>query len=109
MNDTITPAELMTKLISKKDIQILDVRRKNDIDSDPTMIPGATWHDPDPAKAEIWAEDLSPEKEVVIYCARGGSVSKTTTEMLRNKGLSVQFVEGGIAGWKENGGEVKPR
>lgn len=92
MNDTITPAELKAKLSNKMDVQLLDVWRKNDIDSEPAMIPGATWHDP--AEANTWVDDLSSEREVVIYCARGGSASKTTMEMLHTKGLTVQDIEG---------------
>ena len=106
MNDTITPADLKAKLDKKMDVQLLDVRRKNDLDSDPALIPGAVWHDP--AEANTWADELSPGKEIVIYCARGGSVSKSTMETLRAKGLTVQYVEGGLAGWKENGGEIIP-
>jgi rhodanese-related sulfurtransferase len=64
------------------------------------------WHDP--ADANTWADELSSDKEVILYCARGGSVSKATMETLRAKGLAVQYVEGGFAGWKENGGEVIP-
>jgi len=106
MNDTITPTELKTKLNNKMDIQLLDVRRKNDLDSDPAMLPRAVWHDP--AESNTWAEALSSDTEVFIYCARGGSVSKSTMETLRAKGLTVQYVEGGLAGWKESGGEVIP-
>lgn len=70
MNDTITPAELKAKLNKKMAVQLLDVRRKTDIDSEPAMIPGATWHDP--AEANTWADDLNSDREVIIYCARGG-------------------------------------
>lgn len=104
MNDTITPADLQAKLKEKMDVQLLDVRRKNDLDSDPVLIPGAVWHDP--AEASTWADELRSDQEVVIYCARGGSVSKSTMETLRAKGLTVQYVEGGLAGWKESGGEL---
>lgn len=100
MNDTITPAELKI-ILTKNDIQLLDVRRQNDLDSDPAMIPGAIWKDP--ADAASWAAELSPDKGIVIYCARGGTVSKSTMETLRTRGLKVQYVEGGLAAWKENG------
>lgn len=105
MNDMITPADLKMRLKSM-DVQLLDVRRQNDFNSEPAMIPGAVWHDP--AEANIWAVELSSDKEVIIYCARGGSVSKSMMETLRAKGLTVQYVEGGIAGWKESGGDLAP-
>ena len=106
MNDTITPAELQAKLKEKMNVQLLDVRRKNDLDSEPSLIPSAVWHDP--TEANTWADELSSDKEVVIYCARGGSVSKSTMETLRTKGLTVRYVEGGLAGWKDSGGEIIP-
>ena len=107
MNETITPAELQSCLSQKMAIQLLDVRRQNDFEAEPNLIPGAVWHDP--AEAATWAEQLHPEQPVVIYCARGGSVSKSTQETLRAKGLNVQYVAGGLVGWQENGGEVIPR
>jgi len=106
MNETINPAELQSQLQQKSTIQLLDVRRQDDFATDPALIPGAVWHDP--AEANSWAEQLNPEQPVVIYCARGGSVSKSTQETLRAKGLKVQYIEGGLAGWMENGGEVIP-
>ena len=104
MNETITPEDLHSQLQQKTPIQLLDVRRPNDFAPDPALIPGAVWHDP--AEVESWAKQLHPEQPVVIDCARGGSVSKSTLETLRAKGLKVQYVEGGLVGWKENGGEV---
>lgn len=81
MNETIAPAELHNRLKQKDDIQLLYVRRKNDFEAEPALIPGAVWHDP--AEVASWAEQLRPEQPVVIYCARGGSVSKSTQETLR--------------------------
>lgn len=104
MSDTITSAELKTKLAEIKNIKLLDVRRKNDLEADPALIPGAEWKDP--TIASTWAEELRPDQEVIIYCVRGGAVSKSTMETLRAKGLSVKYVEGGLAGWKENEGKL---
>ena len=106
MNDTITPANLKSILKEKRHVQLLDVRRKDDLDSDPALTPGAVWHNP--AEANTWADELSSDKEVVIYCAMGGSVSKSTMETLRAKGVTVQYIEDGLAGWKGSGGELIP-
>jgi rhodanese-related sulfurtransferase len=107
MNDTITPAELQATLDNGMAIQLLDVRRKDDLDAEPALIPGAVWHDP--AQADTWAGQLRPDQAVVIYCARGGSVSKATLATLRAQGLTAQYVAGGLAGWQEHGGEVMVR
>ena len=108
MNETITPTELQAQLNQKTALQLLDVRRQQDFAAEPTLIPGAVWHDP--AEVNSWAAQLHPEQPVVIYCARGGSVSKSTQETLRAKGLSVQYIEGGLVGWQENcGAGITPK
>ena len=85
-------------------ITLIDVRRKSDLDADTSKLPGATWHDPE--QIETWAAQLPKEKEVVLYCVRGGSVSNGVLDNLRGKGINARFIEGGIVGWKEAGGEV---
>ena len=85
-------------------VTLIDVRRKSDLDADTSKLPGATWHDPE--QIETWAAQLPKEKEVVLYCVRGGSVSNGVLDNLRGKGINARFIEGGIVGWKEAGGEV---
>ena len=105
MGATIKPDELKKALNNKKDLKVLDVRRKADFEADGQIIPGASYRDPD--KIEQWSKDLKEGQEVVIYCARGGSVSRSVSEKLREKKIRVSFIEGGIAAWKESGGEVR--
>jgi len=85
-------------------VTLIDVRRKSDLDADPSKLAGATWHDPE--QIETWAAHLPKDKEVVLYCVRGGSVSNGVLDNLRGKGISARFIEGGIVAWKEAGGEV---
>lgn len=40
-------------------------------------------------------------KDVVIYCARGGSVSNSVLDELLNKGIRARFIEGGIEAFKK--------
>ena len=101
MGRTITAQDLKSTIGS---VMLIDVRRKADLDSDPSKLPGATWHDPE--QIETWAAQLPKEKEVVLYCVRGGSVSNGVLDNLRGKGISARFIEGGIVAWKEAGGEV---
>jgi hypothetical protein len=77
MRDTITPDELEAKLKENDPPKIIDVRRMSDRTSDPSGIPGAEWKDPE--KVVEWVKDLGSE-EVVIYCVRGGSVSRSVQE-----------------------------
>jgi hypothetical protein len=36
-------------------------------------MPGAEWRDPE--KVDEWIKELPADKEVVLYCVRGGTVS----------------------------------
>ncbi len=86
------------------DVTLIDVRRKSDLDADPAKLAGATWHDPE--QIETWAAQLPKDKEVVLYCVRGGSVSNGVLDNLRGKGIAARFIEGGIVAWREAGGAV---
>ncbi len=106
MGGTITPEELR-KAAADRSVTILDVRRKEDFDADTRMIAGAVYRDPE--RVEQWSEGLRGEQDVVIYCVRGGSVSKSVSERLRREGIRVSFIEGGITAWKESGGELQEK
>jgi rhodanese-related sulfurtransferase len=101
MNRTITSEELKALLDTRKDVTIIDVRRKVDLDADPESVPGAPWRDPD--KVEEWSKGLPQDKNVVIYCARGGSVSNKVLDRLLEKKIQARYLEGGIAAWKAAG------
>lgn len=99
MSDRISPTELEA-LLASNSITLLDVRRAGDRDSNPNCIHGATWKAPE--NVVVWAKDIPADKPVVIYCARGGSVSVSVHAALQGEGLNVRFVEGGIAAWEEH-------
>lgn len=107
MSNTITPKELREAIANKKEVTILDVRRKTDFDADTQMIPGAGYRDPE--QVEQWSKELHEGQDVVVYCVRGGSVSKSVSEKLQAKKIRVSFIEGGMAAWKESGGEVQEK
>jgi rhodanese-related sulfurtransferase len=102
MDKTITVQDLKTLLDKAASISLIDVRRKKDYDSEPQMIPGALWRDPE--QVDDWRGELSQSKNVIVYCVKGGSVSKSTAHRLREKGLNVRYIEGGLAAWKDFGG-----
>jgi rhodanese-related sulfurtransferase len=104
MERSIKPEILKTVLTEK---HVIDVRRAADRDSSNEALPGATWHDPE--KLAEWAKSLPRDKHVVLYCARGGSVSNSVVDALHAEGLNACFIEGGIEGWKAAGGETSKK
>lgn len=103
MKKTIEPIELKSLLKHDRNIVVIDVRRRADYESDTRMIPAAVWRDPE--QREVWADELPRDQDVVIYCVRGGSVSKSVSDYLRDKGVSVRYLEGGIRAWMEDEGD----
>ncbi|OYW36272.1 MAG: sulfurtransferase [Hydrogenophilales bacterium 12-61-10] len=101
MERTIKPNTLKTELLGK---MILDVRRIADREAAPERLPGAQWKNPE--QLAEWADSLPKDQDIVIYCARGGSVSNSVVDALQAKGLKARFIEGGIEGWKAAGGGV---
>jgi rhodanese-related sulfurtransferase len=101
MERTIKPEILKTELAGK---YILDVRRCADHAASTEQIAGANWHDPE--KLTDWADSLPQDRDIVLYCVRGGGVSNSVVDALQAQGLKARFIEGGIEGWKAAGGEV---
>jgi len=44
---------------------------------------------------------------VIVYCVKGGSVSQSVTEQLKQKQCKVKFLQGGIRVWNEMIGLAK--
>lgn len=104
MNRTLSPQELRATLANRKDVMLLDVRRKSDYDADGQKIPGAVWRNPD--EIAQWSAQLPQDKELVVYCVRGGSVSNAVIDHLQGKQLKARYIEGGIEAWKAGGGQT---
>lgn len=103
MSDTVTPNELEVMMKDRNPPRVIDVRRKEDYQNDPSMIPGAEWKDPE--KVAEWANELSGQT-AVIYCVRGGSVSRSTLEKLHEQNIDARYIEGGIEAWHGSGRSV---
>lgn len=101
MERTIKAEQLKSELAER---HLIDVRRKADLDASSEALPGATWHDPE--KLAEWADSLPRDKNIVLYCVRGGSVSNSVVDALQAMGLRASFIDGGIEGWKAAGGEL---
>ena len=104
MSDIVTPDELESMLKGTNPPKIIDVRRASDRAGDQSYIPGAEWKDPE--NVVEWGKDLG-SGEVVVYCVRGGSVSRSVQEKLRENNVKVRFIEGGLEAWKKAGKLVK--
>ena len=101
MERTITPATLKAELDGK---YLLDVRRADDRNASREQLAGANWKDP--TQLAEWADSLPKDRDIVLYCVRGGGVSNSVVDALQAKGLNARFIEGGIEGWKAAGGAV---
>ena len=101
MDRTIKPETLQAELAGK---YILDVRRVADRHASTEQLASAHWKDPE--KLADWVDALPRDRDIVLYCVRGGSVSNSVVDALQAKGLKARFIEGGIEGWKAAGGRV---
>jgi len=89
------------------DALVLDVRRVAAFEQATDLIPGATWRDP--ALVNDWAQSLSPNQTVIVYCVAGHEVSQGTAMALCAAGHSARFLVGGIEGWKASGRATSPK
>jgi rhodanese-related sulfurtransferase len=93
---TINVKELKSR-IAKGDFTLLDVRRKTDYEAEPAKIPGAVWRDPE--QIDQWRGELPANGTTVIYCVRGGSVSQSVCQQLKDAGIEATYLDGGIKAW----------
>ena|SRR3990170_6290367 len=103
MNRTITPQALKKQLAEDRNVIVLDVRRNADYEADKAMIPGALRHNPE--QVDQWVQEIPKNKDVVVYCIRGGSVSSSVVDKLLAAGVSARYIEGGWEAWKKAGQE----
>lgn len=92
-------ADDLRGLLGGKGALILDIRRSDDFAAEPAMIPGALRREPD--RVEVWSQELPKDRDIVIYCARGGSVSNRVLDDLLERGIQARYLEGGIEAWKK--------
>jgi rhodanese-related sulfurtransferase len=95
MERSIKPKELK----ELKDVIIVDVRREADFTTGPQRIEGALRKQPDAVLD--WAGELPIDRDVIIYCARGGSVSNSVLDDLLSKGIRARLIEGGLEAWEK--------
>src|SRR5438034_1516874 len=109
MDAHLSSKELSSVLTGGRPPLIIDVRRKPAFRAATDMITGALWRDPE--RVVDWAGELPRASRVVAYCVHGNEVSQGVAKALAGRGLSAQYLQGGIEeGWKAAGGarDAKP-
>lgn len=104
---SLTPKHLLTLCAVTPAPLVIDVRREAVFQSAPDLIAGAVRHDP--ATVADWAATLPAAKHIVVYCVHGHEVSQNAAKALRERGLSAQFLEGGLEAWRAAGGAIATR
>ncbi|MGC2618769.1 MAG: rhodanese-like domain-containing protein [Acidobacteriaceae bacterium] len=105
---SISPEDLHTLLAAKKEVALFDVRLPLDLLSNLVVIPGATRISPEEVIAN---PSLIPtDRDSVIYCTcPGEKTSRAILHRARSLGiLRIQFLKGGLDGWKSKGFAVEP-
>lgn len=100
----ITVSALKYDFATDVDRLILDVRRAADYGSDDEIIPGAIWCDPD--LIAQWSRILPKDKEIILYCVHGATISNSVLDHLLKEGFKARYIESGIEGWKAAGGQT---
>ena len=81
---------------------VLDVRLREDYQSNPVLIPNAQYRDPE--KMADWAREIrQSDGPVVVYCVRGKWVSQKVAHFLNTQGVEVYSLEDGIDAWQADG------
>ena len=105
----ISHADLRKVLSQPDSAVILDLRRDSDYDKDTVSIPSARRLHPD--KIAEWSGSLPKDKEILLFCAHGRSISNASVDYLTKNGYKARLIAGGFDGWKDAGGATvaKPR
>lgn len=102
MAKSISSTDLQELLDENGKITVIDVRRRIDYDVFPQKIRNADSRYPE--RIDEWINALPRDREVVVYCVKGGSVSQSIAHQLTNNQYDVKYLEGGIKAWKETDG-----
>src|SRR5215475_13939160 len=98
---SISPIDLFSRLGTAAAPTVIDVRRAVDFANVELLIPSA-FHCP-PEEVDRWRKDLTAGRPVAVYCVHGHEVSQSVATALREAGCDAAYLEGGIAGWIEQG------
>ena len=103
----ISHADLKKALAQPGGAVILDLRRNADYDKDSVTMPASRRFDPD--KIAEWSGALPKDKEILLFCAHGRSISNASVDYLTKNGYKARLVAGGFDTWKDAGGATVPK
>lgn len=95
LQDCIAAKDIQRRLSEGEDIQILDVRSREEFDEN--HIPGAVHIPLDELENSI--ARLDANKALVTACGKGGGRSATGAEILQRLGFRAAWLCGGTFGW----------
>jgi rhodanese-related sulfurtransferase len=104
MDASTTPAALRQSLFSAAPPLVIDVRRNERFREARDLVRGALRRDP--LRVADWAKTLPAAASVVVYCVHGHEVGQEAARGLRAQGIEAAYLEGGIEGWRQAGGEL---
>ena len=100
-------ADIKQHLSQPGSITVLDLRRTADYDKDTaTMLQAQRF---DPTKITEWSSSLPKDKEIVLFCDHGRSISNASVDYLTKAGYKARLVHGGFDAWKDAGGPTVPK
>jgi rhodanese-related sulfurtransferase len=73
-------------IIAPEKTIILDLRRNSDYDKDTLTMPAARRFDPD--KIAEWSTSIPKDKEIVLFCVHGRSISDASVKYLNASGFN---------------------
>ena len=99
---SVTPRWLTNWLEREDAPALIDVRQRASYQAAPDTIPGAIWRDP--FAVGEWASELSPQRDVVVFCGLGHEVGRAARDLLAALGYRAWYLAGGLEKWKATGG-----
>jgi rhodanese-related sulfurtransferase len=93
-NRVISHTDLKKTLAQPDGAAILDLRRNSDYDKDTLTMPTARRFDPD--KIADWSGALPKDKEILLFCAHGRSISNASVDYLTKNGYKARLIAGGF-------------
>jgi len=90
----------LRKMKAAQAVTLLDVRLLEDFAEDQSLIPGASYKNPD--DIALWSAELAADVSIVVYCVKGKWVSQKAAKYLAEAGYDVLTLDGGIEAWKRS-------
>src|SRR5262245_28423247 len=94
----ISPQALCALIGSRDCPVIIDVRRVPVFAAADTLLPTAIWREID--RIDSWIDEMSGDREIVVYCAHGHNVSHAAAAALQASGRRAKFLIDGLEGYR---------